>query len=128
MNGLTSLAAEFVKIPVAVIAATGGEISARAAKAATSTIAARIHGRVRCGEGRACRIAQPTGRQCHRRQSAWAMTLDAKLIQLLHESVPRASTIGVLVQYPKSPALTELPNMKVASEANGQRLVVLEVD
>jgi putative ABC transport system substrate-binding protein len=35
---LPALAAELVKIPVAVVAATGGEVVARAAKAATSQI------------------------------------------------------------------------------------------
>ena len=50
---LPALAAELVKIPAAVIAATGGEAVARAAKAATSSNANSIHLQFRCGEGRA---------------------------------------------------------------------------
>lgn len=57
--------------------------------------------------------------------SLLGMALDAKRLQLLHDLVPRAKTVGVLAN-PKSPALTDLPSMQAAADTNGQRLVVLE--
>src|SRR5262249_26166966 len=57
--------------------------------------------------------------------SLLGMALDAKRLQLLHDLVPRAKTIGGLAN-PRSPALTDLPNMQAAANTNGQRLVVLE--
>src|SRR5262245_16617346 len=48
---LPALAAELVKIPVAVIAATGGEISGRAAKAAKSQIPIVVTAGSAAGEG-----------------------------------------------------------------------------
>src|SRR5262249_55065310 len=51
--------------------------------------------------------------------------LDSKRLQLLREFLPRASTIGVLMDA-DNPAITAtLPQMKAAAESNGQRLVVL---
>ncbi|MGB8556110.1 MAG: ABC transporter substrate-binding protein, partial [Pseudolabrys sp.] len=114
-----------VKIPVAVIAATGGEISGRAAKAETSTIPIVFTaGSDAVKGGLVASLNRPGGNVTG--VSLLGMALDAKRLQLLHELVPRATTIGIMAN-PKSPALAELPNMKVAAEANGQRLVVLEV-
>jgi putative ABC transport system substrate-binding protein len=122
---LPALAAELVKIPVAVIAATGGEISGRAAKAATSTIPIVFTaGSDAVKGGLVASLNRPGGNVTG--VSLLGMALDAKRLQLLHELVPRATTIGIMAN-PKSPALADLPNMKVAAEANGQRLVVLEV-
>jgi putative ABC transport system substrate-binding protein len=51
--------------------------------------------------------------------------LDAKRLQLLHELVPKATTIGVLVNA-KSPSVQPaLAEMYAAADVNGQRLVVL---
>jgi putative ABC transport system substrate-binding protein len=52
--------------------------------------------------------------------------LDAKRLQLLREVVPRALTVGVLLNS-KSPAQPNLPKMKAAADANGQRLVIFDV-
>jgi ABC-type uncharacterized transport system substrate-binding protein len=121
---LPVLAAELVKIPVAVIAATGGEVSGRAAKAATSQIPIVFtSGSDAVKGGLVASLNRPGGNVTG--VSLLGMALDAKRLQLLRELVPRASTIGVLV-VPNSPASTVLPEMKVAADANGQRLVVLE--
>ena len=121
---LPSLAEELVKIPVAVIAATGGEVSGRAAKAATSQIPIVFtSGSDAVKAGLVASLNRPGGNVTG--VSLLGMALDAKRLQLLHELVPRASTIGV-VGNPKSPALSALPEMKAAADANGQRLVVLE--
>ncbi len=121
---LPVLAAELAKIPVAVIAATGGEISGRAAKAATSKIPIVFtSGSDAVKAGLVASLNRPGGNVTG--VSLLGMALDAKRLQLLHELVPRATTIGVLAN-PKSPALADLPNMKAAAESNNQQLVVLE--
>jgi putative ABC transport system substrate-binding protein len=51
--------------------------------------------------------------------------LDAKRLQLLRELLPKASTIGVLVNADNPAMAATLPDMKVAASANGQRLVIL---
>jgi putative ABC transport system substrate-binding protein len=121
---LPILAAELVKIPVAVIAATGGEASGHAAKAATSNIPIVFTaGSDAVKGGLVASLNRPGGNVTG--VSLLGMALDAKRLQLLHEFVPRASTIGVLAN-PKSQALSAFPEMKAAADANGQRLVVLE--
>jgi ABC-type uncharacterized transport system substrate-binding protein len=107
-----------------VIAATGGEISGRAAKSATSKIPIVFtSGSDAVKAGLVASLNRPGGNVTG--VSLLGMALDAKRLQLLHELVPGATTIGVLAN-PKSPALADLPNMKAAAEANGQQLVVLE--
>ena len=121
---LPALAAELVKIPVAVIASTGGEGVARAAKAATSTIPI-VYTSSSDGVkgGLVASLNRPGGNVTG--VSLLGMALDAKRLQLLHDIVPRAKNVGVLAN-PKSPALTDLPSMQAAAATNGQRLVVLE--
>ena len=121
---LPALAAELVKIPVAVIAATGGEVVARAAKGATSKIPI-VYTSSSDGVkgGLVASLNRPGGNITG--VSLLGMALDAKRLQLLHDLVPRAKTVGVLAN-PKSPALTDLPSMQAAADTNGQRLVVLE--
>src|SRR5262245_9820399 len=121
---LPVLAAELVKIPVAVIAATGGEASGHAAKGATSNIPIVFTaGSDAVKGGLVASLNRPGGNVTG--VSLLGMALDAKRLQLLHEFVPRASTIGVLAN-PKSQALSAFPEMTAAADANGQRLVVLE--
>ena len=120
---LPALAAELVKIPVAVIAATGGEVVARAAKVATSKIPIVYTSSSDGVKGGLVASLNPVG--ISQGVSLLGMALDAKRLQLLHDLVPRAKTVGVLAN-PKSPALTDLPSMQAAADTNGQRLVVLE--
>ena len=121
---LPALAAELVKIPVAVIAATGGEITGRAAKAATSQIPIVFTaGSDVVKGGLVASLNRPGGNVTG--VSLLGMALDTKRLQLLRELAPRATTIGVMAN-PNSPALADLPNTKAAAQANGQRLIVLE--
>jgi len=125
LDRLPALAAELVKIPVTVIASTGGEAVARAAKTATSQIPIvfTTSSDVVKG-GLVASLNRPGGNVTG--VSLLGYELDAKRFQLLRELLPRAATIGVLVSA-NNPAITAtLPDMKVAAEANGQRLVVLD--
>ena len=123
---LPLLAAELVKIPVAVIAATGGELPARAAKAATSQIPIVFTaGSDAVKSGLVASLSRPGGNVTG--VSLLGMALDAKRLQLLHDLVPRALVIGVLAN-PKSTALSEFSETKAAADANGQQLVVLEAE
>ena len=51
--------------------------------------------------------------------------LDAKRLQLLHELVPKAAIIGVLVDPKSSVVQPVLTDMNAAADVNGQRLVIL---
>jgi len=122
---LPLLAAELVRIPVAVIAATGGEASGRAAKGATSQIPIVFtSGSDAVKGGLVASLNRPGGNVTG--VSLLGYELDSKRLQLLHELLPRALTIGVLVNT-TSPAQPNLPDMKVAADANGLRLVILDV-
>ena len=115
---LPSLAAELVKIPVAVIAATGGELPARAAKAATSQIPIVFTaGSDAVKSGLVASLNRPGGNVTG--VSLLGMALDAKRLQLLHDLAPRALMIGVLAN-PKSTALSEFSQTKAAADANGR--------
>ena len=102
---LPALAAELVNRPVSLIIAAGGSDPGRAAKAATSTIpivfitaADPIKAGLVAGLNRP--EANLTG------ISMIGSTLEAKRIELLHEMLPQAATIGVLInpQYPAAKA------------------------
>ena len=125
LDRLPVLAAELVKIPVTVIASTGGEAVARAAKTATSQIPIVFTSSSDVVKGGlVASLNRPGGNVTG--VSLLGYELDAKRFQLLRELLPRAATIGVLVSA-NNPAITAtLPDMKVAAEANGQRLVVLD--
>jgi len=125
LDRLPALAAELVKIPVTVIASTGGEAVARAAKTATSQIPIVFTSSSDVVKGGlVASLNRPGGNVTG--VSLLGYELDAKRFQLLRELLPRAATIGVLVSA-NNPAITAtLPDMKVAAEANGQRLVVLD--
>ncbi|MFZ2076947.1 MAG: ABC transporter substrate-binding protein [Xanthobacteraceae bacterium] len=121
---LPVLAAELAKIPVAVIAATGGEASGRAAKAATSQIPIVFtSGSDAVKGGLVASLNRPGGNVTG--VSLLGYELDSKRLQLLHEFVPRALTVGVLLNT-KSPAQPNLPEIKAAADAHGQRLVIFD--
>ena len=93
---LPALAAELVKIPAAVIAATGGEAVARAAKAATSQIPIVFTSSSDVVKGGLvaslnCRAEMLPASVC------WATNSNSKRLQLLRELLPRSSTIEVLM-------------------------------
>src|SRR5918993_2225273 len=119
---LPMLAAELLRKPVAVLVSTGGTISARAAKAATQTIPVvftTADDPVKVGLVDS--LNQPGGNLT----GITALFIEAasKRLELLHELLPRASTIGLLVN-PTNPA-TLLESSEVQAAARGQRVEIL---
>jgi putative tryptophan/tyrosine transport system substrate-binding protein len=121
---LPALAAELVNLRVAVIAATGGEAPARAAEAATTEIPIVFTvGSDPVQAGLVAAINRP-GRNATG-VSLLAYEIGGKRLQLLHDLLPRGTTIGVLT-FTNSPTLARTVNdLQAAATANGQRLVML---
>jgi len=122
---LPVLAAELVKIPAAVIAATGGDVVARTAKAATSEIPIVFTASADAVKvGLVPSLNRPGGNITG--VSLLGYELDSKRLQLMRELLPQASTIGLLVNASNPSIMATVPSMTAAAEANGQKLVVLD--
>jgi putative ABC transport system substrate-binding protein len=122
---LPVLAADLVKRQVNVIAATGGEQSVVAAKAATTRIPiVFIAGGDPVRQGLVASLNQPGGNLTG--MSFLTGAIESKRLGLLREFVPNAATIGVLLN-PTSPAAElELRDIPDAARAIGQKIVILE--
>jgi len=113
---LRGMAAELLRIPVTVIATTGGEPSALAAKAATSTIPIVFAvGSDPVKQGLTASINHPGG-------NATGITtltneIEPKRLGLLRELVPHAPTVGLLLNPSFSQAQTQLSDMQQAAKA-----------
>jgi putative ABC transport system substrate-binding protein len=121
---LPALAAELVRRPVAVITTTGGEPAALAAKAATSTIPiVFLIGGDPVALGLAASYKRPGGNATG--MNILTATLEAKRLGLLHELVPQAATIGVLLNPKFQPADSQLRDLQQAAPAIGLQIQVL---
>jgi putative tryptophan/tyrosine transport system substrate-binding protein len=124
LERLPGLAAELVRRPVAVIAASGGPAVAIAAKAATTTtpiVFAVGEDPVRLGLVKS--LAQPGGNLTG--VNFLNIELTAKRLELLRELVPAAARVGVLVN-PANPASTQgtLRDLEPAARTIGMEVQI----
>ena len=121
---LSGLATELIRIPVAVLVATG-ITAGLAAKTSTSTIPVVFHtGGDPVKAGLVASLARPGG------NVTGVMSLNKilvpKQLELLHELVPKADVLAFLVNPNNGVVGFDLSNMREAAQAKGLRLHVLE--
>jgi putative ABC transport system substrate-binding protein len=120
---LPAMAAELTKIPVAVIAATGGEPSGLAAKAATSIIPIVFIVGDPIKLGLVASYNRPGGNATG--VNALTPKLEAKRLGLLHELVPRAAMIGALVNPLYQPSDEQAKDLQEAALSLGLQIEIL---
>ena len=121
---LPALLASLVDIRVAVIAAAGGQAVPLAAKAATSTIPiVFVSGEDPVKLGLVASLNRPGGSATG--VSMFLSEMEAKRLALLHELVPTATMIGVIVT-PSSPSIdTQLREINSAARALGRQIQIV---
>jgi putative ABC transport system substrate-binding protein len=120
---LPDLAADLVRREVAVIVAGGGNVSALAAKAATSTtpiIFTAASDPVKAGL--VASLNRPGGNVTG--IAALTAEMDAKRLELLHEMVPKTARIGALVNPNRPDSDAQVRDVQTAAQTIGQQLVV----
>jgi putative ABC transport system substrate-binding protein len=121
---LPKLAAELVSKPVAVLVSTGGTVSARAAKASTTTTPVVF---TTADDPVAVGLVDSLNRPGGNVTGITASFIETapKRLELLRELLPKASKIGFLVN-PDNPAtLTESSVVRPAAAAMGQHIEIL---
>ena len=117
-NRLPAMASELVRRPVAVLVTVGGEASVRAAIAATRNIPIiGIFADDPVASGLVASLNRPGGNTTG--VFNFNPTLEAKRLGLLHELVPQAATIGVLVNPNYPPAASQLKGVEEAARTMG---------
>jgi putative tryptophan/tyrosine transport system substrate-binding protein len=123
---LPRLAADLVRRPVAVIAATGSTASALAAKRATSTIPIVFEiGGDPITAGLVDNLNQPGGNLTG--ISLNAAALGQNQLNLVRDLIPKASTVAVFVN-PSNPNSGTQAGIESAARATGVRTLVLKVN
>jgi putative tryptophan/tyrosine transport system substrate-binding protein len=120
---LPGLAAELVRRQVTLIAALGGTPAPMAAKAATTTIPIVFRaGADPVAIGLVARLNRPGGNLTG--VTSLNVELEPKRLELLHDVVPSASIIALLVN-PSSPTVASITkSLQVAADRRGVQLVV----
>jgi putative ABC transport system substrate-binding protein len=122
---LPALAAELVGLPVSLIFAAP-TASALAAKAATATIPIVFTGGADpVASGLVASLNRPGGNLTG--VSNLSVELGPKQLELLHELIPTAIIIGLLVNPTNPNAETQVRDMRAAARALGQQIVVQDV-
>jgi ABC-type uncharacterized transport system substrate-binding protein len=122
---LTALANELARSQVAVIVALGPTLSALAAKAASATIPiVFIIGADPVKVGLVASMNRPGGNVTG--VSVLFNVIVAKQFEMLHETVPQATLIGLLVNPANSNAASDTSDAQAAARALGQKLIVVQ--
>ena len=120
---LPTMAADLVRRPVAVLAAVGGEPAAMAAKTVTTTIPIVFAMDDPVKQGLVESFNRPGGNATG--MAVLSPDLEAKRLGLLHELVPQASTIGVLLNPNFPPAQHQLEEVHIAAQATNLQILAL---
>lgn len=121
---LPGLAAELVRIPVAVLAATG-VTAARAAKASTATIPVVFHtGGDPVQSGLVASLNKPGGNVTG--VVSLGKIVVPKQFELLHELVPKADVMAFLVNPSNAVAKLDTRNVREAAETKRVQLHIVE--
>jgi putative tryptophan/tyrosine transport system substrate-binding protein len=124
-NRLSALAAELVGRQVAVIIAPGGAPGALAAKSATTTIPIVFEmGADPIAIGVVGNLNRPGGNLTG--VSSLNVQVTPKRLEILHEAVPTAAEVAVLVNPTSPTADSQLGNLQAAARALGLQLHVLQ--
>jgi putative ABC transport system substrate-binding protein len=120
---LPSLAADLVRRQVTVIAAMGGDATALAAKAATSTIP--IVFAVTADPVKAGLVAslnRPGGNLTG--VNFLLDMIQSKLVEVLHETVPKANLLGLLINPSSADGQSAIDGVRAAAQTLGHELLV----
>jgi putative tryptophan/tyrosine transport system substrate-binding protein len=119
------MAAELVARQVAVIAATGGEPSGLAAKAATTTIPIVCTlGGDAVAAGLVAQLNRPGGNITG--VSIIGIEMGPKRVELAHKLVPNAGTLAMLINSKFPMALAETAEMQAAARSLGLQMTVVD--
>src|SRR6516165_12462748 len=124
IDRLPAIMADLVGRRVSVLAATGGTISARAAKAATATIPIVFTtGDDPVRVGLVASLSRPDGNATG--VSVFTARLGSKRLGLLHEMVPSASPIAILVNPTNPDTEDEAKDIQEAAQGLGVQVFVV---